>query len=361
MVKSVVDGPFARFDGHEQVVFARDDDVGLTCIIAIHSTRLGPSLGGTRFWPYDSEDAALTDVLRLSQAMTRKSACAGIDHGGGKAVIIGDPAEVRTEALLRAYGRVIQSLGGRYTAACDIGTTPADMALINRETRWVTGADEVEGGSGDSGVLTAYGLHLGVQATAEAAFGTASLAGRHIAVQGLGKVGSRLVAHLVEDGAKVTVADVSPDAVARVSDLRGVEVVPVDDILEVDADIVSPNALGGVLNERSIPALQAPAICGGANNQLATPEDADRLHDAGILYAPDFVVNSGGVISVADELHPQGHSPARARRRAGAIPDTLRNIIEVSRADGITTDAAAARVAEQRIAAVGGLRSFWLP
>lgn len=353
--------PLARSDAHEQVVFARDDDVGLSCIIAIHSTRLGPSLGGTRFRPYASEDEALTDVLRLSQAMTLKSACAGIDHGGGKSVIIGDPAELRSEALLRAFGRVIESLNGRYTAACDIGTTPADMALISRETRWVTGADEAEGGSGDSGVLTAFGLFLAMQATAEATFGSTSLAGRHIAVQGLGKVGGRLVEHMVENGAKVTVADVSPAAVDRASDLRGVEVVPVDDILEVDADIVSPNALGGVLNEHSIPALQVVAICGGANNQLATPEDAERLHDRGILYAPDFVVNSGGVISVADELHPHGRSPARARQRASAIPATLRNIIEVSRADGITTDAAAERVAQQRIAAVGGLRSFWLP
>lgn len=355
-------GPFGRFAGHEQVVFVQDDAVGLTCIIAIHSTRLGPALGGTRFRSYASEDEALTDVLRLSRAMTFKNACAGIDHGGGKAVILGDAAALRSEALLRAYGRAIESLGGRYISACDVGTTPADMAVINRETRWVTGTDEAEGGSGDSGVLTAYGVYLGMQAAAEAAFGDAALRGRHVAVQGLGKVGSRLVGHLVEDGAKVTVADVSPEAVARVADLRGIEVVPVDDILEIDADIASPNALGGVLNERSIPDLQAAVVCGGANNQLAAEEDdAQRLHDRGILYAPDYVVNSGGVINVADELHPHGHSPARARQRAGAIPQTLRRIIEVSRSEGITTETAAARVAERRIAAVGDLRGFWLP
>ncbi len=354
-------GPFGHFDGHEQVVFARDEDVGLTCIVAIHSTRLGPSLGGTRFRAYATEDEALTDVLRLSRAMTYKNACAGVDHGGGKAVIIGDPATLRSEALFRAYGRVIESLGGRYISACDVGTRPADMALIQRETRWVTGADEAEGGSGDSGVLTAYGLYLGMQAAAEAAFGTASLASRHVAVQGLGKVGSRLVGHLVDEGAKVSVADISSRAVDRVAGLKGVEVVADDDILEIDADIVSPNALGGILNQRSIPALQATVVCGGANNQLATDQDAQRLHDRGILYAPDYVVNSGGVISVADELHPHGHSPARARGRVRAIPDTLRSIIEVSRTDGVTTEEAAARVAERRIAAVGGLRGFWLP
>lgn len=356
-----MEGPFARPDGHEQVVFTRDDEVGLACIIAIHSTALGPALGGTRFRAYDSEDEALTDVLRLSRAMTYKTACAGLDHGGGKAVIVGDPNELRSEALLRTYGRAVESLGGRYITACDIGTTPADMAIVKRETRWATGADVVEGGSGDSGVLTAFGLYLAMQAVADALFGTSALGGRHIAVQGLGKVGSRLVDHLVEEGAKVTVADIAADAVDRVVDLPGVEVVDVDDVLFVDADIVSPNALGAILDERTIPQIQAQAICGGANNQLATTEDAARLHDRGILYAPDYVVNAGGVINVADELHPRGHDPARARRRAQAIPENLRSIIEVSRTDGITTDDAALHVAEARIAAVGGTRRFWLP
>ena len=356
-----MEGPFARPDGHEQVVFTRDDEAGLACIIAIHSTALGPALGGTRFRAYDSEDEALTDVLRLSRAMTYKTACAGLDLGGGKAVIVGNPDELRSEALLRAYGRAVESLGGRYITACDIGTTPADMAIVKRETRWATGADEVEGGSGDSGVLTAYGLYLGIQAVAEAVFGTPSLSARHIAVQGLGKVGSRLVGHLVEEGAKVTVADVSSSAVERVIDLDGIEVVDAEDVLFVDADIISPNALGAVLDERTIPQIRAQAICGGANNQLATAEDATRLHDRGILYAPDYVVNAGGVINVADELHPQGHDPARARRRAQAIPENLRSIIQVSQQEGITTEDAALHVAEARIAAVGGPRRFWLP
>lgn len=354
-------GTFARFEGHEQVVFGNDDASGLRCIIAIHSTALGPSLGGTRFWPYEDDDAALTDVLRLSRAMTLKSACAGLDHGGGKAVIIGDPTQLRSEPLLRAYGRMIASLGGRYVTACDIGTTPADMAMIRRETRWATGADAVEGGSGDSGILTAIGVHLAMQAAAEAVFGSPELGGRHVAVQGLGKVGRRLVEHLVEEGAKVTVADISGPAVERVADLPGVEVVDVDDVLAVDADIVSPNALGGLWHERSIAALQARIVCGGANNQLVSEADGERLHERGVLYAPDYVVNAGGVISVAAELHPAGYSPERARRRVEVIPETLTRIIDVSRREGVSTELAAIRVAQRRIAAVGALTRFHLP
>ncbi|MFA9444064.1 Glu/Leu/Phe/Val dehydrogenase [Egicoccus sp. AB-alg6-2] len=356
-----MEGTFARFKGHEQVVFGSDDESGLRCIIALHSTRLGPALGGTRFYPYASDDEALTDVLRLSRAMSYKAACAGLDVGGGKAVIIGDPSQLRSEALLRAYGRMIESLGGRYVTACDVGTTPADMAVIRRETRWATGADEVHGGSGDSGVLTAYGVYLGMKAAAQAVFGTDALGGRHVAVQGLGKVGARLVGHLVEEGAKITAADVSSAACERVASLPGVEIVDVEDVLLVDADIVSPNALGAVLDADTIPHLQARVVCGGANNQLATEEDGDRLQARDILYAPDFVVNAGGVINVSDELEPGGYSAARAHQRADAIPRTLHEIIAESRAEGVSTERAAITVAERRMAAVGGLRGFWLP
>ncbi|MEX0835725.1 MAG: Glu/Leu/Phe/Val dehydrogenase dimerization domain-containing protein [Nitriliruptor sp.] len=354
-------GPFARFDGHEQVVFARDEERGLTCIVAIHSTRLGPALGGTRWRPYATEEDALEDVLRLSRAMTLKNACAGIDHGGGKAVIVGDPAVDRSEALLRAYGRVIASLGGRYVTACDIGTTPADMAIIKRETPWATGADADHGGSGDSGVTTSFGVELAMKAACRFTFGSDDLAGRHIAVQGLGKVGGRLVASLADQGAKLTVADISEAALDRVTDLPGVDVVGVDEVLFADADVVSPNALGAVLDEGSIPQLQARIVCGGANNQLAGDEDADRLRDARILYCPDFVVNAGGVIQVADELQPGGYLPGRARKRAETIPGTLTAILEVARDEDVTTEVAAERVAERRIAAVGGLRGFHLP
>jgi valine dehydrogenase (NAD+) len=344
-------GAFARFEGHEQVILAQDDESGLTCIVAIHSTRLGPALGGTRWRDYASEEDALEDVLRLSRAMTFKNACAGIDHGGGKAVIIGDPSTDRSDELLRAYGRVIASQGGRYVTACDIGTTPADMATIKGVTPWATGADVEHGGSGDSGVTTALGVELAMKAACAFRFGADDLAGRHVAVQGLGKVGGRLVRSLAEQGAKLTVADVSQDALDRVADLPGVEVVAVDDVLAVDADVVSPNALGAVLSEATVPRIQAPIVCGGANNQLATVEDAERLDAAGVLYCPDFVVNAGGVIQVADELLPGGFDRDRVARRARAIPETLTTILEVARDEGVSTEVAAERVAQRRIAA----------
>lgn len=355
-----MEGTFARFDGHEQVVFANDEASGLRAIIAIHSTKLGPSLGGTRFFPYPDDDAALTDVLRLSRAMTFKAATAGLDLGGGKAVIIGDPDELRSEALLRAFGRAVESLGGRYITACDVGTTPKDMAFIRRETRHVTGMDLEEGGSGDSGIATAHGVHLSMRAAAAVEFGEEDLAGRHVAVQGLGKVGVRLVQALVDEGAKVTAADIAETAVERVADLAGVEIVDVDDVLYVDADIVSPNALGAVLTEATIPRLQARVVCGAANNQLGEDDDADRLRERGILYCPDYVVNAGGLINVSDELHDGGYRQDRAIRRVEHIPDNLTRILRLARAEDITTEAAAEEVAEQRIAAVSGLRR-WRP
>jgi valine dehydrogenase (NAD+) len=353
-----VEGTFARFQGHEQVVFASDEAAGLRAIIAVHSTRLGPSLGGTRFHPYPDDEAALTDVLRLSRAMTYKAACAGLDLGGGKAVIIGDPATVRSEALLRAFGRAVDWLGGRYITACDVGTTPRDMAIIRRETRNVTGLDTEDGGSGDSGIATAHGVHLSMRAAAGVAFGEPTLQGRHVAVQGLGKVGARLVRALVEEGAKLTVADVDADAVGRVEDLPGVEVVGVEQVLYADADVVSPNALGAVLTEATIPRLQARIVCGAANNQLGVDEDADRLRERGILYCPDYVVNAGGLINVADELHDGGYRHDRALRRVEHIPDNLTRILELAREEDITTEAAAEEIAERRIAAVGGLRRW---
>jgi valine dehydrogenase (NAD+) len=356
-----VAGPFTMFEGHEQVVFGEDADSGLRCIIAIHSTRLGPSLGGTRFHHYDDEEAALVDVLRLSRAMTYKAACAGLDLGGGKAVILGDPAELRSEALLRAYGRLVESLNGRYITACDVGTTPADLAVVARETRWATGMDEAHGGSGDSGVPTARGVHLAMQACADHRWGSPSLEGRHVAVQGLGKVGGRLVEHLLADGAKVTAADIDPAAVEAVGTLGGVEVVDVDDVLAVDADIVSPNALGGVLDEHAIGELRAEVVCGGANNQLATLHDAELLHERGVLYAPDYLVNAGGLINVADELGPGGHRPARVERRLERIGQTLAEVFATAERERVPTEVAAERVAEARIAAVGRLRGLWLP
>jgi len=353
-----VQGPFSLLQGHEQVVFGHDEQTGLRSIIAIHSTQLGPSLGGTRFYPYESEAAALVDVLRLSRAMSYKAACAGLDLGGGKAVIIGDPETDKTEPLLRAYGRQVESLGGRYVTACDVGTYPQDMEVIGRETRWATGKDLAHGGSGDSGILTAYGVFVGMLATADRVWGTSGLAGRHVSVQGLGKVGRRLVEHLVEGGAKVTVTDVDAEAVARVAERFTVETVAPDDVYDVDADVFSPNALGAVLSRATIPRLQVEAVCGGANNQLATLEDAERLRDAGVLYAPDYVVNAGGLINVADELHPEGHNPDRCLAKAQHIGVTLREIFTLAKEQGVNSEVAAEAVAERRMATVGHLRRF---
>lgn len=353
-------GPFELLRGHEQVVFGNDPASGLRCIIAIHSTALGPALGGTRMYPYASEEEALVDVLRLSRGMTYKAACAGLDLGGGKGVIIGDPATDKSEALLRAYGRMVESLGGRYVTACDVGTFPADLAVVKRETRWATGAEEVFGGSGDSGKLTAYGVYLGMKATARKVWGTDDLAGRHVAIQGLGKVGRRLAEHLQAEDAKLTVADINTEATAAWAE-KGANVVSPEEIVSVEADILSPNALGNVLNATTIPTLNVRAVCGGANNQLGKDTDAQLLADAGILYAPDYVVNSGGLINVSDELNEGGYNPDRCLKRANQIDDTLTEIFALADAEGVNTEVAAVRVAEARIANVGRLRSVWLP
>lgn len=352
---------FDRLDDHEQIVFGSDPQSGLRCIIAIHSTALGPALGGTRMHAYDSEEDALADVLRLSASMTWKAACAGLDLGGGKAVIIGDPATDKSERLLRAYGRLVASLGGRYVTACDVGTTPADLDLVRRETRWATGGTREEGGSGDSGVVTAHGVHLAVRATVRAVFGDDDLATRHVAVLGLGKVGARVAQHVLDDGGRVTVADVRPEATAAFADHPRATVVSPDELPLVEADVLSPNALGGLITEDLVGQLRVRAVCGGANNQLATPKAGEALDDAGILYAPDFVVNAGGVIQVSDELHVDGYDEVRVRHRANAIDDTLTAIFAEAIASGVSTAAAADALARARVESVGGLRRFLLP
>ena len=356
-----MDGPFSLLDGHEQVVFGNDPETGLRCIIAIYSTALGPALGGTRFYPYASEEAALIDVLRLSKGMAYKAACAGLDLGGGKAVIIGDPATDKSEALLRSYGRIVESLGGRYVTACDVGTYTADLAIVGRETRWATGTDVVEGGSGDSSVLTAYGTHLGIKACLEHLFGTPDVAGRHVAIQGIGKVGMKLAEHLAAEGARLTVADVNDAATTLCAERFGAEVVSNDKIHAVDADVYSPNALGGVVNDETLPEMQCRIVAGAANNQLLEDRHAEALRDAGILYAPDYVINAGGVIQVGDELHPDGYSAERARVRTEQIGKRLLEIFGIAEEQGVPTEAAAEMVAEQRMASVGRLRGFWLP
>ncbi|QBI20185.1 Glu/Leu/Phe/Val dehydrogenase [Egibacter rhizosphaerae] len=354
-------GPFAAFNGHEQVLYGADDESGLRCIIAIHSTALGPALGGTRMLPYESEEDALEDVLRLSEAMTYKAAVAGIDTGGGKAVIIGDPETDKTEALLRAYGRMIGSLGGRYTTACDVGTYPDDIATILRETPHAVGAPPEEHGSGDSGVSTALGTYEGLRACAEERWGDPRLGGKHVAVQGVGKVGHRLVHHLAEEGARVSVADVDEDRAARCAEETRAEVVAPDKIHAVDCDIFSPNALGEVVTDRTIGELSCEIVAGAANNQLSRADLADELRAAGILYAPDYVINAGGLIQVADELRPGGYQEPRARRRVARIGDRLREVFALSRQEDVSTEEAAHRVAGRRIHAISRLTTLRLP
>ncbi|MEV0589812.1 Glu/Leu/Phe/Val family dehydrogenase [Nonomuraea cavernae] len=347
-------------DTHEQVVFCADAHSGLRAIIAIHNTALGPALGGTRFYPYASEQAALTDVLNLARGMAYKNALAGLDLGGGKAVIIGDPSRDKSEALLRAYGRFVESLGGRYLTACDVGTFSEDMDIIARESRFVTGRTTAHGGAGDSSILTAYGVFQGMRASAEQVYGTPSLLGRRVGVEGVGKVGHRLVELLREDGADVVICDVSEQAVERVRRLRPeVDVVAdAEALTSADLDIFAPCALGGALDDDTVDRLRAKIVCGAANNQLAHTGVEKQLAERGILYAPDYVVNSGGVIQVADEI--EGFSMERARAKAERIYDTTLKIFAIAAEEDVPPAVAADRLAERRMSEVGRVRGIWL-
>lgn len=347
--------------GHEQVVFCSDPGSGLRAVIAVHSTALGPALGGTRFYPYATEDDAVADALRLSRAMSYKNSLAGLDLGGGKAVIIGDPLEDKSEALLRAYGRFVEALGGRYLTACDVGTYNADLDVVARETRFAHGRSLAYGGCGDSSVLTAYGVFQGMRAAAEHCWGEVSLAGRTVAVAGVGKVGSELVDLLAADGAELVVTDVDPAAIERVRARHpAVRVVAgTAELVGTPHDVYAPCALGGALDSATVAALPARIVCGGANNQLAAPRIADDLVARGILYAPDYLVNAGGVIQVEDERH--GFSFERARARAAGIFDVARRVFRTADADGVSPAVAADRLAEERIRSVGRLAAIRLP
>jgi leucine dehydrogenase len=340
-------------DDYEEVVYCQDRRTGLRAIVAIHSTRLGPALGGTRFYPYASDDEALDDVLRLAKGMTYKSAAAGLDLGGGKAVILGDPATTKTEGLLRAYARFLDGLGGRYITAEDVGTTQADMDVIRRETRSVTGVSRSLGGSGDPSAATAYGLLHAMKAASQHLWGTTHLEGRHVVVNGVGKVGTGIVRHLVEERARVSVSDIVPAVVDRAVHDFGVDSVPVEKAHAVDCDIYSPCALGKALSPATIPELHCAAVVGAANNQLETPECADLIQQTGVLYAPDFVVNAGGVINIAEEL--VGYHRERAYAHVRRIFDTTLHVIRTAEADGVTTTVAAERLAERRIDELGNV------
>ncbi len=342
--------------GHEQVVFVADAPSGLRAIIAVHSTALGPSLGGIRFWRYPSEHDAVVDVLRLSEAMSLKAAAAGLDQGGGKAVVlVDDPDAPRTDAQLRAMGRAIDDLGGRYIAAEDVGATPRDMQVIASETPWVTGL-EGRGGSCDPSPMTAYGVVQAMGAVLEELDGDSTLAGKRVVVDGVGHVGTHLARLLAETGARVAVADVNPERVDALVREIGVEALRVEHALKEPCEILAPCALGGVLNEKTIPRLQCRAVCGAANNQLADAADDDALARRGILYAPDFVVNAGGIINLAEEF--VGYDRQRATKRTAQIADTVRRVFDLARTERVPPGRAAEQLARRRIAEAGAGHRF---
>ncbi|MGH9381278.1 MAG: Glu/Leu/Phe/Val dehydrogenase dimerization domain-containing protein, partial [Thermoanaerobaculia bacterium] len=341
--------------GHERVLLCSNPEVGLKAIIAVHSTTLGPGLGGVRMWPYENDEDALRDVLRLSRGMTFKAAAAGINLGGGKAVIIGDPKRDKSEALFRAFGRYIDSLGGLYITAEDVGTDVEDMEIILTETRWVTGVSPAHGGSGDPSPVTAHGVLQGIKAAVRQRFGEPELVGRSVAIQGLGSVGYYLAQDLREEGAKIFGADIDAEAVDRAVSELGVEAVPPDEILEVECDVLAPCALGGILDETMIPKLRCAIVAGGANNQLNQERtDGQALYERGILYAPDFVINAGGLINVYNELAGE-YNRERALRMTRVIYLNLMRVFEISERDSVPTHVAADRVAAERIERVKAL------
>ena len=337
--------------GHEQLVFWSEPSIGYRGLIAIHDTTLGPALGGTRFLNYSSDAEAVTDVLRLSRGMTYKAAIAGLNLGGGKSVILGDNRTTEREMIFRAHGRAVESLKGRYLTAEDVGTSVDDMEYVRMETDSVTGLKE---GSGDPSPITAFGVYRGIKACARFRYGDDSLEGKHVVVQGVGHVGYHLCEDLVSDGAKLTVTDIDEGRIQRVVDDFGATAVGTEDVYGVDADIFAACALGAVINDDTLKVLKMDIVAGAANNQLAEARHGQAIHDQGILYAPDYVINAGGLCNVYGEL--QGWTPEQSRKKAGAIYDTLLRIFQRAQAENIPTSEAADRVAWQRIIEARNLR-----
>tara|TARA_Y100000590_G_scaffold418260_1_gene518834 strand:- start:71289 stop:72329 length:1041 start_codon:yes stop_codon:yes gene_type:complete len=336
--------------GHEQLCVFTDTNVGLKAFIAIHDTTLGPALGGVRFWPHKTEDDALMDVLRLSKGMTYKSAAAGLDFGGGKALIVCSNDE-KTEAMLRSFGKCVESLGGRYITTEDVGATTDDIEIISKETSHIAGLSLSLGGSGDPSEMTAYGIYEGMKACASEVWGHTSLRNRKVAVQGFGKVAYYLSKHLIQDDIKVIVADINSAAQARAKNM-GLEVLnDADDIYNIECDIFAPCALGGIINDKTVPMLKCKIVAGSANNQLLEDKHASMLQNRGILYAPDYLINAGGVINISVEIG-QEYSPNIAADRVAGIYEQIRLVIETSKQNSITTAAAADFIAEERINSV---------
>ncbi|WP_345784844.1 Glu/Leu/Phe/Val dehydrogenase dimerization domain-containing protein [Roseisolibacter agri] len=340
--------------GHEQVVVCHDKASGYRGIIAIHDTTLGPALGGTRFWSYATDAEAIVDALRLSRGMTYKNAVAGLNLGGGKSVIIGDNRTPNREMIFRAHGRFVDSLGGRYVTAEDVGTSTGDMDFVHMETDYVAG---LAGASGDPSPVTAHGVFRAIQASAFRRWGSDSLEGKTIAIQGCGNVGYHLAKELHRAGAKLIVADIDAERVKRVVNETGARSVATDEIVGQQADIYAPCALGGGINDRTIPQLRVEIVAGAANNQLLEDRHGDELEAKGILYAPDYVANAGGVINVYSEL--AGWSRERSLRKADEIYHTVLNVFDIAKQDGIPTYQAADRLAERRIAAVRSMVKTW--
>jgi len=347
-----------EYKDHEQVVFCSDKYAGLRAIIAIHNTILGPALGGTRMWMYTQEEDALKDVLRLARGMTYKASVAGLNLGGGKAVIIGDPMKDKNEVLFRAYGRFVEGLAGRYITAEDVGTDVRDMEYVRMETKYVTGIPPALGGSGDPSPVTALGVYVGMKACAKEVFGSDSLTGKKIAVQGAGHVGQYVCEHLSKEGAKIYISDIYEQKVKAVVDKFKAEAVPPDKIYDVDADIFCPCALGAILNDDTIPRLKVKIVAGGANNQLADEKKhGPMLEQRGILYAPDYVINAGGLISVANEF--EGYRQERALKRAEGIYDIVKKVFEIAKQEKIPTYIASDRLAEERIQKIGQIKQIY--
>lgn len=352
---------FPTFDliesyGHEQVVFCSNKELGLKAIIGIHNTTLGPALGGTRMWNYASDEEALIDVLRLSRGMTYKAAVAGLNLGGGKAVIIGDSRTQKSEALFRTFGRFVEGLSGRYITAEDVGTSIKDMEYIMMETRHVTGVPIEVGGSGDPSPVTAYGTFVGIKACVNEVFGSDSLKDKKIIVQGAGgNVGKHLCKYLFDEGAKLFVNDIFEDKLKPIAENYKAKVISNDEVFSTEADVLSPAALGGIINDDTIPKLKVKIVAGAANNQLGNEEKHGKmLKDKGILYAPDYVINAGGLINVYNEL--EGYNRERALKQASGIYDIVKRIIEISKKENIPTEVASRKIAEERIEAVSNAK-----
>jgi leucine dehydrogenase len=342
--------------GHEQVVFCNDEATGLKAIIGIHNTVLGPALGGTRMWNYATEQEAITDVLRLSRGMTFKAAISGINLGGGKAVIMGDASVLKTEAFMRRFGKFVNSLNGKYITAEDVNMKTADMEYISMETKHVTGLPESMGGSGDPSPVTAYGVYLGMKSTARKVYGTDSLAGKKVAIQGVGQVGMHLVEHLVKENATVFITDISEEKLKAVSTRFGVTVVGQDEIFDLDTDIYAPCALGATLNDNTIPRLRCSIVAGAANNQLKDEvKHGYMLMDRSIAYAPDFLINAGGLVNVYNE-YLGNYNRKRALEQAEKIYTTNLNILNLAENEKISSQEAAIKLAEKRIREVGRVR-----